>query len=206
MLKILGRRTSANVMKVLWVADEIGIDYEQVDIGGEFGGNDQPEYLELNPTGLIPTILDDGFTLWESNAIVRYLAEQYGSHPLYPSNPQTLAVADQWMDFANVQIMPMMVPIFWGLVRTPEAERDMDRINNAIQRGHKLWGMLEQQLQKNPFVAGSEFSIGDIPLGPWLHRWFSLVEDRPPSPHLESWYERLGQRAAFREHCMQPLV
>ncbi len=205
MLTILGRRTSANTMQPLWLADELGLEYEQVDVGGPFGGNDQPEYLELNPTGLIPTIIDDGFVLWESNAITRYLAAKYGADPLYPADLQTLALADQWMDFENNKIMPMMVPIFWGLVRTPAEERDMDSINKAITQVGKMWAMLDAHLEKHPFIAGNEFSIGDIPLGPQVHRWLELVPERPAMPNLQAWYQRLTQRPAFKAHCMNPL-
>jgi glutathione S-transferase len=206
MLTILGRRTSANAMQPLWLADELGLSYEQVDVGGPFGGNDQPEYLELNPTGLVPTIIDDGFVLWESNAIVRYLAARYGADPIYPADLQTRASADQWMDFENNMIMPTMAIIMMGLIRTPPEERNMELISKAIDRAGELWTMVDAQLSRAPFVAGNHFSIGDIPLGPQVHRWFELVEDRPDLPGLEAWYQRLGQRPAFRTHCMNPLA
>jgi len=206
MLTILGRRTSANVMQPLWLADELGLEYEQVNVGGPFGGNDQPEYLELNPTGLIPTIIDDGFVLWESNAITRYLAARYGADPLYPENLQTRALADQWMDFENTMIMPNMVPIFWGLVRTAPEERDMSRIAAAISRAGELWAMVDAHLANNDYIAGRHFSMGDIPLGPQIHRWFELVPEHPAAPHLEAWYQRLTERPAFRAHCMNPLA
>jgi len=206
MLTILGRRTSANVMQPLWLADELGLDYAQVDVGGPFGGNDQPEYLALNPTGLVPTIIDDGFVLWESNAITRYLAARYGMDPLYPADPQTLAVADQWMDFENTMMMPTMIPIFWGLVRTAPEDRDNSRIAKAIDRAGELWAMVDAHLASNDYMAGSHFSIGDIPLGPQVHRWMELVPERPAMPNLEAWYQRLTDRPPFRTHCMNPLA
>jgi len=206
MLTILGRRTSANVMQPLWLADELGLAYQQVDVGGPFGGNDQPGYLALNPTGLVPTIIDDGFVLWESNAITRYLAARYGADPLYPADLQTLAVADQWMDFEDTMIMPTMIPIFWGLVRTAPEDRDNSRIAKAIDRAGELWAMVDAHLASNDYMAGSQFSIGDIPLGPQVHRWMELVPERPAMPHLEDWYRRLTERTAFRTHCMNPLA
>ena len=206
MLKILGRRTSGNVMLPLWVADELGLDYEQVDIGGEFGGNDQPEYLAKNPNGLIPAIEDDGFVLWESNAITRYLCSKHGLGSLCPEDPQERALAEQWMDWKLTIVMPMITPIFWGLVRTAEADRDMDSIERAIRQGHRIWSILDAHLARHDYVAGSTFTMGDIPLGPQIHRWYVLVDEPPALPHLEAWYARLQQRPAFRRHCMNPVV
>jgi glutathione S-transferase len=205
MLKVLGRRTSGNVMKPLWVADELGLEYEQIDVGGEFGGNDQPEYLAMNPMGLVPTIIDDGFVLWESNAITRYLCEKHGRGSLWPADPQLRATADAWMDWKLTAINPMMRPLFWGLVRTPPGERDQTEIDAAIEQGNRLWGMLDRHLDGRAFVAGSDFTMGDIPLGPQVHRWMSLVQNRPAMPSLEAWYRRLTERPAFQKHVMVPI-
>ena len=206
MLTILGRRSSGNVMLPLWTADELGTEYRQVDVGGSFGGNDQPEYLAKNPNGLVPTIEDGEFLLWESNAITRYLCAKYGSGTLCPEDPQQRALAEQWMDWKLTTVMPMMTPIFWGLVRTSEEDRDLDLIQRSIERGSKVWRILDRHLARNDYVAGDAFTMGDIPLGPQIHRWLELVEDRPPMPNLEAWYQRLTERAAFREHCMNPIV
>ena len=205
MLTILGRRTSGNVMKPLWVADELGLDYEQVDVGGRFGGNDQPDYLAMNPMGLVPTIIDDGFVLWESNAITRYLCEKYGRASLYPEDRQARAVADAWMDWQLNAINGFMRTVFWGLVRTPPAQRNQRDIDAAIQQGIRYWAMLDAHLAGRPYIAGEALSMGDIPLGPQAHRWMMLVEDRPAMPHLEAWYARLCARPAFQKHCMIPL-
>ena len=134
MLTILGRRSSGNVMLPLWSADELGTEYRQVDLGGSFGGNDQPAYLEKNPNGLVPTIQDGEFVLWESNAITRYLCAKYGTGTLCPADPQQRALAEQWMDWKLSTVMPMMTPIFWGLVRTAEQDRDLDQIQRSIER------------------------------------------------------------------------
>ncbi len=207
MLKILGRKTSSNVMEVLWLCGELGIEYDREDIGGPFGGNDQPEYLEKNPNGLVPTIEDDGLTLWESNAIMRYLAAKYApGASIWPDDLHARAAADKWMDWQLSAVGPQITPIFWGLVRTPEADRDMAAIEAAIKLGHKVWGILDKQLAKTDYVAGSDFTLGDMPVGVHAFRWFSLVDDRPAMPHLEAWYARLQDRPAYREHCMNPLV
>ena len=205
MLKILGRRTSGNVMKPLWAADEMGLEYEQVDIGGKFGGNREDDYLAMNPMGLVPTLVEDDFTLWESNAITRYLCEKHGQGSLWPTDSRVRAVADTWMDWQQTTCSPMMFPVFWGLVRTPEAERDHDAINAGIERGYKVWGVLDRHLADRAFVAGDTFTMGDIPIGPQAHRWLNLVEERPPMPNLEAWYQRLTERPAFRKNVMIPI-
>ena len=205
MLTIIGRRTSGNVMKPLWVADELGLEYEQVDLGGPFGGNDDPDYRAKNPMGLVPTLVDDDFVLWESNAITRYLSAKHGNGSLYPAELRARALAEQWMDWKLTAINPMMRPVFWGLVRTPEAERDHDAIQRAIALGCELWAMLDRHLAAHAYVAGDELTMGDIPLGPQIHRWMMLVEDRPSMPNVEAWYRRLTQRPAFEKNCMIPL-
>ena len=179
MLRILGRRTSGNVMKPLWVVDELGLEYEREDIGGKFGGNREPGYLVMNPTGLVPTLVEDDFVLWESNAITRYLCEKYGHGTLFPADPRVRATADTWMDWQQTTCAPMMLPVFWGLVRTPEAERDYDRINAGIERGYEVWGMLDRHLEGRPFVAGDDLTMGDIPIGPQAP---SLVQPRRRAP------------------------
>ena len=206
MLTILGRRSSGNVMLPLWSADELGTEYRQVDLGSSFGGNDQPAYLEKNPNGLVPTIQDGQFVLWESNAITRYLCAKYGTGTLCPADPQQRALAEQWMDWKLSTVMPMMTPIFWGLVRTSEEDRDLDLIQHSIERGWKVWRILDRHLARNDYVAGDAFTMGDIPLGPQIHRWLELVDDRPAMPNLEAWYQKLTERPAFREHCMNPIV
>jgi len=207
MLKILGRKTSSNVMEVLWLCAELGIEYDREDIGGPFGRNDEPEYLAKNPNGLVPTIEDGDFILWESNAIVRYLAAKHGAgSTIWPDNLQMRASADRWMDWQLTKVAPQITPIFWNLVRTPEAERNMDAVAAAIKLGHEVWGILDSQLSKTDYVAGNDFTVGDIPVGIHAFRWFSLVDDRPAMPALEAWYGRLQDRPAYREHCMNPLV
>ncbi len=205
MLKILGRRTSGNVMKPLWTADELELEYEQSDVGGKFGGNREPGYLAMNPMGLVPTLIEDDFVLWESNAITRYLCEKYGQGSLHPADPGVRAVADTWMDWQQTACAPMMLPVFWGLVRTPEAERDHGRIKAGIERGYEVWGILDRHLEGRPFVAGDDFTMGDIPIGPQAHRWFNLVDERPSMPNLEAWYHRLTERPAFRKNVMIPI-
>ena len=200
MLKIWGRTTSSNVMKVLWACAELGVSYERIDWGGEFGGNRDSDYLAMNPNAVVPTIDDDGFVLWESNAIVRYLAARHGKGGLAPADPKAHADADRWMDWQQTTLGPAFGPIFAGLVRTPPEKRDMTAIEAAIARTQGLLAILDARLATRPFVAGAELSIGDIPFGPTVHRWFSLPIARGPLPHLEAWYKRVLTRPGYRTH------
>ncbi len=206
MLKIWGRNNSSNVQKVLWACAETGAKYERVDVGGSFGGNREPWYLALNPNGLIPTINDDGMVLWESNAIVRYLAARYGAGSLWPTDLKVRADADRWMDWQLTTVGPALGPIFFGLVRTPPAQRDLAAIEAARVKLAEILKILDQRLAKSRFVAGDSLTMGDIPLGIIAYRWFTLPIERPDLPHLAAWYNRLVERPAFKAHCMLPLT
>jgi glutathione S-transferase len=204
MLKILGRNTSSNVQKVLWCCDEIGIPFEREDVGGPFGKNREPEYLAMNPNGLVPTVIDDGFTMWESNSIVRYLAAKSES-PLYPADLQQRSLMERWMDFELSKVSRFMVTVFIGLTRTPPEERDHDAINAAIASWTDAMLIMDRHLANQDYLGGSAFSIADIPLGPITYRWLNMGFERPAAPNVEAWYQRLGERAAYREHVMIPL-
>ncbi len=202
MLKILGRKNSSNVQKVLWCCDELGIAYEREDVGGEFGKNREPEYLALNPNGLVPTIIDDGFALWESNTIIRYLAAKHGSGSLYPADLQARALAERWMDWQLSTIVPASHPVFWGLVRTPPEERDQAAIAAGRDKLAGVMKILDNQIANADYVAGSAFSVGDIPVGITTYRWFTFDIEREELPSLKRWYDRLTKRPAFEQHVM----
>ena len=205
MLRIIGRKTSSNVMKVLWACAELGLDFEREDLGGPFGGNDSPEYQALNPNGRVPTIVEDDFVLWESNSIIRYLAHEHGNGTLWPTDARTRARGERWMDWQLSVMSPVMVPVFWGLVRTPEAERDMDAIAKARDQLTDAMAILDRYLGETEFVAGPEFSVGDIPVGIGTYRWFALQIEREDYPNLKRWYDALTERAGYREHIMNPM-
>lgn len=204
MLKIWGRANSINVQKVLWVADEIGIAYERVDIGGPFGGNREPAYLKLNPNGLVPTIEDDGFVLWESNTIVRYLAASRSS-PLLPTEPKARAEAEHWMDW-QLSSLPGMTTLFWGYIRTPPEKRDPKALEEARVQTAEKWQIVDRHLASRPYLAGDSFTVGDIPVGAMAYRWLNLPIERPAMPNLEAWYERLTSREPYRRHVMPPMT
>ena len=200
MLKILGRKTSSNVQKVLWCCDEIGLSFEREDIGGEFGKNKTPEYLALNPNGLVPTIDDGGFTLWESNSCVRYLAARYGKGKLWPADLQLAANASRWMDWQLSTVNAPGGTLFRALLKNPKDDIPAAELEAARQRAGEVWKMLDAQLAKTPFVAGKELTVGDIALGNAIHRWFKFPIERPSLPNLKAWYERLCTRSAYQKH------
>ena len=200
MLRVLGRKNSSNVQKVVWACAEMNLPYVREDYGGPFGKVKDAPYLALNPNALVPTIDDDGFVLWESNAIVRYLEAKHGMGGLMPSDLRIRADADRWMDWATTTVAPAIFPVFWGLVRTPPGERDAAAIEAGNKKTNEVFGLLEGFLAKRKFVAGNEFSMGDIPLGILAFRWVTLIADRPKLPGVEAWYARLMERPAFRQH------
>ena len=205
MLTIHGRANSINVQKVLWVADECGLIYDRRDVGGAFGGNDQDWYLALNPNGVVPTIEDDGYALWESNSIVRYLAASYGPAGFWPADAKTRGASERWMDWQISTIQTGMTTLFWGLIRTLPEKRDLAAIEAARVATPALWARLDRQLASNAYVAGPDFSMGDIPAGCMVYRWLNLPfrhDDLPELVHLRAWYDRLATRPAYRKHVM----
>ena len=206
MLKILGRKTSSNVQKVLWLCSELKLPYEREDIGGPFGRNKDPEYLALNPNGLVPTIDDDGFVLWESHAIMRYLAAKHGAEALWPADLKRRADIDRWMDWGATVAGPAITPMFLQIVRTPKPDQDPKVIEASRQRTAEALTLLDRHLAGRKYLAGDAFTLADIPSAIQAYRWFWFPIERPDLPNLKAWYERLGERPAYREHVMNPLV
>jgi glutathione S-transferase len=202
MLKIWGRNTSINVQKAMWVVGELDLPHERIDIGGPFGKNDQPEYLAKNPNGLVPTLEEDDFLLWESNSIVRYLASKYGAGTLEPADLRARARATRWMDWQLTVCAPVLQPLFWGLIRTPPEKRDHAVIDAARVKTTAAMKILDAELSKTAFVAGDAFSMGDIPVGCVAYRFRRLVPERTGLDNLERWYTGLEQRPAFREQVL----
>ncbi len=202
MVEIWGRRNSSNVMSVMWTVGELGLPYTRHDIGGSFGGNDHATFRRLNPNGLIPVLEDDGKALWESNAIVRYLAQVYGMGVLCPEAPYARAVAEQWMDWTKSTFYPAFMPVFWGLVRTPPETQDHDAIALAVQATGAVLAIPEARLSAHDWLGNDGFSMADIPLGVLFHRYITLPIKRPSLPALQTWYRRLCDRPAYRKHAM----
>lgn len=203
MLTIWGRLNSHNVKKVAWLADEIDIPYVRHDIGGQFGFTDA--YRAMNPNALIPTIEEDGMVLWESNAILRYLAARHAPDRFWPEDPAVRARADQWMDW-QFSYGPAQYPAFFNLVRRPAAERDLEAIAQSAQATAKMMTILDQALAATSWLSGESFGLGDIPMGVYAHTWFTIDIPRPTLPHVEDWYRRLVTRPGYAANVMIPLT
>ena len=202
MIKIWGRKTSSNVQKAMWAVGELGLPHERIDIGGPFGKNKEAVYLAMNPNGLVPTLEEeDGFLLWESNSIVRYLAGKHDKNGvLEPRDPKQRALASQWMDWQLSVAGPAIHGAFWGLIRTPPEKRDMAAIAASQEKISAAMQLLDAQLGKTPYVAGSNFSYADIPVGIMCYRYVQLVPQRPATPRLDRWYAAISSRQAFKDH------
>jgi glutathione S-transferase len=204
-LKIWGRRNSINVQKAMWAIGELAIEHEQIDAGGAFGGLDTDEFGAMNPNRRVPVIDDGGTVVWESHAIVRYVAAKYGQGSLWPEDPGARARSDMWMDWTTADLQPAFIGgVFWSFYRTPEAQRNWNAIRQGIARSAILFRMVDRQLEGQSFLAGDALTMGDIAVGAQLFRYYELEIDRPDMPNVEAWYERLKDRPAYREHVMVP--
>jgi glutathione S-transferase len=206
MLKILGRDTSSNVMKVLWASAELGVDFERENIGGKHGGNDTAEFRSLNPNGLVPVIVDDDFVNWESNSCVRYLAAKHDYGGLYPEDIQVRAVAERWMDWQVTTVSPAMIPVFRGMIRTRAEDRDIDAIETGRASLSAMMAIINDELADRSFLTGDDFNMADIPLGIAVWRWFNMPIEREDYPHLKRWCDALCERPGYREHIMKPVA
>jgi glutathione S-transferase len=207
MLKLWGRTNSINVMKVLWLCDELGIAYERVDAGMAFGVVGTPEYKAMNPNSRVPTIDDDGFVLWESHSILRYLAAKHAPGKLMPLDLPGRADCERWMDWVLVSVNTPMTPLFWQLVRTPADKRDSAVIERARVESEQMFRLLDGHLADRDYLTGSAFSLADIPAGCFVHRWLALPNiERPKLAALEAWYARLLKRPAYAKWVATPLT
>ncbi|HEY1608132.1 MAG TPA: glutathione S-transferase family protein [Paraburkholderia sp.] len=208
MITIWGRANSANVQKVLWCCDELVLPFERIDAGLQFGRLNEPAYLEMNPNGRVPTLVDGDFVLWESNSILRYLAMQYGpSSLLYPSDPKVRASIERWLDWSLTTLVPAERPVFQAAVRTPPEKRDLAKLAADVKSVTECWKLLDRHLQGRFFLEAERFSLADIVIGTFAKRWFGIDGiERPPLPNLERWYSRLETREGFRRYIDLPLT
>jgi len=204
-LKIWGRLSSVNVQKVVWCADELGLTCERTDAGGTFGIVNTPEYLAMNPNGLVPVIGDEGFILYESNAIVRYLAAKHGDEKFWPKDLQARADVDRWMEWQSTGYTPAMLVAFWQLVRTPPEKRNLAAVEESRTKSERPSAVLNRHLADREFITGSSFTPADIVVGCAAHRWLNLPLMREPSPNVERWYEALKKRPGARQVLSQPV-
>jgi glutathione S-transferase len=204
--RLWGRTSSSNVKKVMWLADEMGLAYERIDAGGKFGVVNTPAYKKLNPNSRVPTIEDGDFVLWESNSIMRYLANKYGGEAFYPVEPAARASIDRWLDWQLAMLNPVEGPVFLGTIRTPPEKHDKAALAAAVAKLMPQWAMVEAHLASRPYMAGDTFSIADIALAIFAHRFlhnpFITV---PPLPNISAWHGRLRPRPGFKTHVDVPL-
>lgn len=204
MLKVWGRKTSSNVQAVMWCIAELGLPCERVDIGHKYGGNDTAEFLAMNPNGTVPVIRDgEGESLWETGAILRYLANRYADRTFWPADFAQRAAVDKWAEWAKINVAhSFTAPLFWRVVRTAEKDRDYPAITAALSVLNSKLAIAEAQLNQHAYLAGNELTLADIQFGHLLFRYFDIELARTPFPAVEAYYQRLQQRPAFVEHVM----
>lgn len=204
MLRIWGRRDALNVQKVLWFAGELGIDYEHVPAGGDFGRLDDPDFRALNPHGMIPVLEDDGVAVWESHTVLRYMAERFGGARFWP-DVRARAAIEPWMDWHQTSFQPSFATgLLWGYFRTPEDQRDGSAIRRAEATCAEHLIRIDGLLADREWLAGDAFSLADVPLGTCLYRYFEMDVAHPDVPNVRRWYARLCERPAYQANVMTP--
>jgi len=204
MIQVWGRKTSSNVQALLWCIGELGLDYVRYDIGHKYGGNQSAEFVSMNPNKTVPVLQDgDGFPLWETAAILRYLASKYANEQFWPTDQQARSQVDMWAEWAKINIaLSFTAPIFWRVVRTAEKDRDAAAIAQALANFEQKLQIAEQQLQGKKYLLGSQLTLADIQFGHLLYRYYDIDIERAVLPELAAYYARLETRPAFVEHVM----
>ncbi|KAA8733743.1 glutathione S-transferase family protein [Acinetobacter qingfengensis] len=197
-ITIWGRPNSLNVHKVLWLAAELELEFKHIPAGQHYGLLDTEEFYQVNPNRLVPVLQDGDTVIWESNTILRYLAEVYGKDTLWITDPKARFAAEKWIDWYTTTVLPSFGVVFFNLIRQPEDKRDLDAVKNAAEKLEKILDVAELELSKQPYLSGQDFSIGDIPLALALNHWFNLdIERHHQHTYLQAWIERIRQRPHF---------
>jgi glutathione S-transferase len=206
-LTIWGRANSVNVQKVLWCLAELDLAFERIDAGMQFGRTRDADYLAMNPNARIPTLVEGDFVLWESNSIMRYLCMAHGrGTPIYPQGPQQRAAVDRWLDWTLSTVQPVDRPVFWGLVRTPVAERDMAQIQKDADAAAEVWQIVDRQLASRGFMEGDQFTLADLALGAFARRWLGVEGiTRPTLSNLNRWFAEVAGRPGFATYVAPPM-
>lgn len=204
MLTVWGRRTSSNVQALMWCIGELGLDFRRHDVGHRHGGNDTPDFLAMNPNGTVPVLVEDGGEpLWETGAILLYLAARHADDAFWPADPVRRATIDKWAEWAKINVaMAFTAPVFWRVVRTAPRDRDEAAIAGALRLLDARLDIAEAQLARHAYLAGDVLTLADIQLGHVLHRYFDIDIPRPRRPALRGYHERLAARPAYRENVM----
>lgn len=205
MLTVWGRISSFNVQKVLWLVHELGLVHRHIPAGGDFGGLATADFLAMNPHGRVPVIKDGALVVWESHAILRYLAARHGQGRFWTDDAAERSQADRWMDWSETSLQPdFLMGVFWGFYRTPEHLRDNAAVATRIARCAAHMRLLDRVLADRPYLGGEQLTLADIPAGTALYRYFGLAIERPSVPNVEAWYHRLKDRPAYRRCVMVP--
>jgi glutathione S-transferase len=202
MNKIYGRTTSFNVQKVLWLADELSLDYQHIELGGKFGGLDTLEFKDLNPMKKVPVLVEGSKSIWESHTILRYLVAQYGNSDWYPSSAYQRSLYERWIDWSQTAFQPAFMGVFWEYYRMPPQKRDMDTVKNNLKKCFDCLDVLDRQLSKFKYLAGDNITLADIPTGAVLYRLTGQGLEVPLPPFVASWYEHLKQRRGYQKWVM----
>lgn len=209
-IRLWGRISSLNVRKAVWAAQELDLDFQRTDAGAAYGITTTPEYQQKNPNGLVPLLEIGDFTLWESNAIVRYLCARYDTaHNFYPEELEPRFDAERWMDWQQTTFNRAGGPAFIQLVRTAVEARNADAIQQSVSATEPLLALLDAHLQQHAYMGGDSFGMADIPLGCEMHRWWGMRtaqfdahgvtrQELQAFPNVQRWFGQLQQRPASR--------
>ena len=198
-ITVWGRLNSCNVQKVIWALEELNLSYDHVPLGGSFGGLDDPAYRAMNPNGKVPTLRDGDLVVWESHAIIRYLAGAYSARGLWPDDPRLRAAADQWTDWTATTFQPAWIGLFWLVVRTPAEKHDRAAIDRAHKASLAAFDVLERRLGEAPYLGGRQLTYADIAAGVAMYRWITMPIARPAMPNVLAWYKRLTDRPPYKK-------
>ena len=207
MLKIWGNTHSSCAQKVLVCAAELDLPFELIKAGGGYGGLDTPEYAALNPNKLIPTIDDGGTVLWESGAILCYLASTYGQASLYPDDPAARGDAYRWVFWQTGTVRAAIMPLYVQWEVWKPAYRHMEELERLRRGMEGTWRIVDDHLSDGrPYLAGASYTIGDIAMGIMAHWWYRFPIEHFDLPHMRAWHDRVVARPAFQEYVVTPLA
>lgn len=203
MLTVYGRATSSNVQALLWGMEELRLSYKRLDYGEVYGGLDTSDFQALTPHRKIPVLRDGATAIWETPAILRYLAARYASDAFWPRDPLARAQVDMWAEWAKHSVAEAFTgPVFWRAVRTRPDRRDPDLIARNLDVLAGELAKAEERLSRTPFLCGEALSLADIHLGHVLYRYFDIDIARPETPALQAYFDRLSTRAAYQKTVM----
>lgn len=196
-LEIFGRHTSYNVQKVLWLADELELNYSHVQVGGRFGGTDTSDFLQMNPMGKVPVLRHGANHVWESNTIVRYMAATFSENTWIATDPYQRSLQERWMDWAIEKFEPAFIGVFWGFYRIPPERRNNISIAKSVNDCNHCLSMIGDQLKEKSFLLGDTPSVADVAVGVFLHRLWSIELALVFPKNVENWYMQLSERSGY---------